>query len=104
MEIHGLFTGTPQIKDISQFNSADVIAEGLNTLLLIRKRTLPGSRAFGTPQNYLSAPNGEAVLNIIGMELQEASDKYIGGISIRGVSGGYDRYGKLDALIKVERR
>lgn len=104
MEIQGQFSGTLELKDISQESEKAVIGEGLNSLLLVRKGTMPGNRGFGTSMKYISAPNGETALNLIGMELQEASDKYIRGISVRSVTGGYDRYGKLDAKIKVERR
>ena len=104
MEIEGNPTGTLEFKDMTGSSEADMVGAGLNALMLSREGTLPGSRAFGLPQRPLHAPQTEATLNIIGIELSNKAKNYFPDINIKAVTGETSTDGELKAFITVERR
>ena len=76
----------------------------LETLIHSVEQTIPGSRAFGLPQDYLDMPLVEAE-NLFAAELQDKVDEFIPEISIAEVTGemsGLD--GKLELTVRIERR
>ena len=75
----------------------------LRTLILCTENTIPGSRAFGLPGDYIDANLNEAQ-NLFAIELQDKVDKYIPEISIESVAIDYDLQGLLSGTINVERR
>ena len=75
----------------------------LRTLILCTESTIPGSRAFGLPGDYIDANLNEAQ-NLFAIELQDKVDKYIPEISIESVAIDYDLQGLLSGTINVERR
>ena len=97
-------TGTIELEDLSGMTDTQVISQCINALMLARRGTIPGSRNFGLDQRYLSAPNSEVALNILGMELQEMLDEYMPSVDVRKVTGKADYDGHLQAVVEVERR
>lgn len=69
-------TGRVEIIGIDDPELLAQLNEQLRTMLLIRKRTLPGSRDFGLDGNYLDRATPEA-LNMLARELDEAIQKWI---------------------------
>ena len=76
----------------------------LETLIHSVEQTIPGSRAFGLPQDYLDLPIMEAE-NQFAAELQDKGDIYIPEISIDEVVSEVDGMtGELELKVTVERR
>ena len=75
----------------------------LRTLILCTENTIPGSRAFGLPGDYIDANLNEAQ-NLFAIELQDKVDRYIPEIIIESVAIDYDLQGLLSGTINVERR
>lgn len=75
----------------------------LKTLTLSAEGTIPGSRGFGLPQNFISMNPREAE-NIIAIELEEKVAEFIPGITISNVSAEANIDGTLSVEIFVERR
>lgn len=102
MEVIG--TSSLELRSMREMSEREATSVGINALMLCREGTIPGSRAFGLKQDYLSAPDSDIALNILGIELQEKLDKYMPGVSVKKVSGERDTDGRLKASIEVERR
>ena len=96
--------GTIDFLDMQKMNADTALSYGINSLLLIREGTLPGSRNFGLKQEFLSAPSSDIALNILGTELQEKMDIYIEDVDVESVRGEADVNGHLNAIVSVERR
>lgn len=75
----------------------------LKTLILSMELTIPGSRAFGLPREFIDEPVSIA-RNTFAAELQEKVDRYIPEVSVRAVDMVYDLYGKLKLTVHIERR
>lgn len=75
----------------------------LKTLVLAHEGTIPGSRGFGLPGDFLDLPDEEA-LNVFAIELEQKVEEYIPEISIAGVTGHVNLEGVGDVSISVERR
>lgn len=76
----------------------------LETLIHSVEQTIPGSRAFGLPQDYLDLPLPEAE-NRFAAELQDKIDIYIPEISIAEVEAEIDGVsGSIQMSVKIERR
>ena len=103
MDITTMTTGSIQIEDTAVMTEDAALEVYIKTLLLARQGTIPGSRNFGLPQDYLSAPDTDIALNIIATELQEKLDEYVEDIDVRGVTGEFDYDGHLTATVTVER-
>ena len=76
----------------------------LETLIHCVEQTIPGSRGFGLPRDYLDLPLVEAE-NLFAAELEEKVEIYIPEISISEImaeTNGLD--GKLGMTVNVERR
>lgn len=103
MEINTSTTNTIEIVDTSAMTEDVALQVYVNAMLLAREGTIPGSRRFGLPQNYLAAPDADIALNILAIELQEKLDEYIEDVDVQSVTGEFDTDGHLKATIKVER-
>jgi len=76
----------------------------LETLIHSVEQTIPGSRGFGLPQDYLDLPLTEAE-NMFAAELQDKVEQYIPEISISEVAAEVDGLsGKMELTVKIERR
>ena len=75
----------------------------LKALLLSREGTIPGSRGFGLPQNFVSMNPREAA-NIIAIELEEKVAEFIQEVTISDVTATPDIDGSMSVQIIVERR
>lgn len=75
----------------------------LKTLLLCAERTIPGSRNFGLPREFIDEPVNE-VASQLAVELQEKADYYLPEIGINSVDVEYDLNGRAQATITIERR
>lgn len=75
----------------------------LKALILSAEGTIPGSRGFGLPNDYVSRPIHEA-LNILAMELDEKCEEFIPDITIANIEGDHKFDGSCDVTIYVERR
>lgn len=76
----------------------------LETLIHCVEQTIPGSRGFGLPQDYLDLPLTEAE-NTFAAELQDKVEQYIPEISISEVVAEVDGLsGKMELTVKIERR
>lgn len=74
----------------------------LRTLMLCKERTIPGSRRFGLPGNFLDEPVNTAE-NSLAIELQEKADIYVPEVKIESVKMEYDLYGKQRVTVHFER-
>lgn len=76
----------------------------LETLIHCVEQTIPGSRNFGLPQDYLDLPLVEAE-NLFAAELQDKVDIYIPEISIAEVTSDLDGLtGSIQMDVNIERR
>lgn len=75
----------------------------LKALLLSREGTIPGSRGFGLPQNFVSMNPREAA-SIIAIELEEKVAEFIPEVTISDVTATPDIDGSMSVQIIVERR
>lgn len=75
----------------------------LKTLVLAHEGTIPGSRGFGLPGDFLDLQPGEA-LNVFAIELEEKTAEYIPSITIDGVSGNLNMEGTWDVAISISGR
>lgn len=93
------------IKLVSSDGMTDIqrIDMQLNALILSAEGTIPGSRGFGLPNDYISRQTYEA-LNILAMELDEKCEEFIPDISIANIEGDFKFDGSVDVTIYVERR
>ena len=96
---------TDKIKIVSLGDASFVqeIDVRLRTLILCTENTIPGSRAFGLPRDYLDSNLNEAQ-NLFAIELQDKADRYVPEVSVESVSIDYDLHGLLSGTINVERR
>lgn len=81
----------------------DRIIQQLRTLLLTPEGTLPGSRSFGLPYEFIDMLPDDAV-NELAIELEEKVDEFIPEISIAEVVAEPDIDGKNTIKIYIERR
>ncbi|MBR2256535.1 MAG: hypothetical protein IJ899_04170 [Blautia sp.] len=79
------------------------IQERLDNLMMCAEGTLPGSRDFGLPDEFISTPS-PAAINLFAIELQEKADKYVPEVIIKSVKGEYDTDGHLAISVEVEGR
>jgi len=93
-------TSTDDSIDSDEIEVANDIIEAL---LITRKRTIPGSRAFGLSQMFIDMPAPDAI-NMITVELAEAMDEYIPTLEIQDVKGTNDTDGTLALDIYIGRR
>ena len=103
MEISTKTTDMIEIVDTAALTETDALYVCIKTLMLAREGTIPGSRNFGLPQDFLDAPDSDISLNIFATELQEKVDEYFDDVDIAGVTGEFSHDGKLIATAKVER-
>ena len=75
----------------------------LKALILSAEGTIPGSRGFGLPQNFVSMNPREAA-NIIAIELEEKVEEFIPDITISDVEARAKTDGSMAVKIFVERR
>lgn len=75
----------------------------LKALILSAEGTIPGSRGFGLPQNFVSMNPREAA-NIIAIELEEKVEEFIPDITISDVEARAKNDGSMAVKIFVERR
>ena len=75
----------------------------IEALLITRKVTIPGSRAFGLSHVFVDMPAPDAV-NMITVELAEATDEYIPTLELQDVSATTDTDGTLALDIRIGRR
>lgn len=104
MEMEANTTGTLKFKDMTGASEADMVGTGLNALMLSKEGTIPGSREFGLPQKFLSCPQSEMAMNILGIELSGKAKEYFPEIYIKAVTGQTSVDGDFKATIIVERR
>lgn len=69
----------------------------LQTLLLTRRGTLPGSRDYGLRQNFLDYVT-PASINQMGVELSEAIDRWVPDVRLQGLSNTADELGSVDQV------
>jgi hypothetical protein len=103
MTLAWLLTDRITIKSLDDLPDIEQIDTRLRTLIQCTEQTIPGSRFFGLPRDYLDAPMEEAI-NLFGVELQEKSDYYVPEISIESVDATYNLNGQLNMKINIERR
>lgn len=77
--------------------------ERLKTLLLCIEGTVPGTRAFGLPADFLDLPTIEAA-NRLAAELQDKIDLFIPEITIAEIGVVGDITGKMRFEIRIEER
>ena len=94
--------GDIDIVSLDGATELEQINERLKTLILSTELTIPGSRAFGLPRNFLDEPVSTAQ-NTFATELQDKIDKYIPEISISSVDMNYDLNGKTNLTVHIER-
>lgn len=75
----------------------------IEALLITRKVTIPGSRAFGLSHIFVDMPAPDAV-NMITVELAEAMDEYIPTLELQDIKGTQDEEGVLELDIYLGRR
>lgn len=79
------------------------IDEKLKVLIETTAGTLPGNRGYGVDPGIMDG-RADETLNLLVMDLDEKTEKYIPEISIAGVGGTYNVDGSVKAKIYVERR
>lgn len=75
----------------------------IEALLITRKVTIPGSRAFGLSHVFVDMPAPDAI-NMITVELAEAMDEYIPSLELQNIKGTQDEEGVLELDIYLGRR
>lgn len=97
-------TLTDNIRIVSLDGATDIeqIDRRLRTLILSTELTIPGSRAFGLPRDFLDEPVNTAK-NTFAVELQEKVDKYMPEISVAAVDMEYDLRGRTKLTVHIER-
>ena len=84
-------------------NEIEVANDIIEALLITRKVTIPGSRAFGLSQVFVNMPAPDAV-NMITVELAEAMDEYIPTLELQDIKATNDTDGTLALDIYIGRR
>lgn len=94
-----------QIKIVSNDGLPDIerIDAQLKALILTAEGSIPGSRGFGLPHDFISMRSRDAQ-NVIAIELEEKVAEFIPEITIASVKAEVSLDGKLTAQIQVERR
>lgn len=95
-----------QIKDADgsiEPDELELANDIIEALLITRKVTIPGSRAFGLSHVFVDMPAPDAV-NMITVELAEAMDEYIPTLELQDVSATTDTDGTLALDIRIGRR
>lgn len=94
-----------KIVSIDDFTASEIqqIDVRLRTLIMCTENTIPGSRFFGLPRDYLDAQMNEAS-TMFAAELQEKAAYYIPEISVESIETTYNLDGKLELKINIERR
>lgn len=93
---------TTEGNDISR-KELRAIDKRLKALVGTVEGTLPGSRGFGINPDIFDGKHDEA-LNLLVMDLDEKTEKYIPEISIAGIDGYPNPDGTIRTKIYVERR
>lgn len=96
-------TGRIEIIPVGGDTSIERVNAQLESLILARERTIPGSRGFGLSGDYLDAPCCE-VASEFGVELEEKVDIYIPEIDIAEVKVDAGIDGHVDAQVSVRWR
>ena len=96
-------TSRIRIVPVDGDTSIERVNAQLESLILARERTIPGSRGFGLSGDYLDAPCYE-VASAFGVELEEKVDEYIPEIDIAEVQVDADIDGAVDARVAVRWR
>lgn len=94
-------SATIHFKGFDNTTELESISERLNNLMLCAEGTLPGSRGFGLPDDFISLQAPQA-LNLFAVELQEKADVYVPEVTIKEVKGAADSDGNLAMSIEVE--
>lgn len=81
---------------------AKVYGSRVKALILARELTIPGSRGFGLPQDYVDMSPMDAV-NELALELAEKMPTYIPEAEASSVTGNANLSGELDVTIFIER-
>lgn len=92
-----------QIKDADgsiEPDELELANDIIEALLITRKVTIPGSRAFGLSHVFVDMPAPDAV-NMITVELAEAMDEYIPTLELQDVSATTDTDGTLALDIRI---
>lgn len=97
-----ILDGDIDIVSLDGATQLEQIDKRLKTLILSTEQTIPGSRAFGLPRNFLDEPVNTAK-NTFAVELQEKIDIYIPEITISAVDMEYDLRGRTKITVHIER-
>ena len=99
----GQFVRSVQMIIGEELPEVERIDSQLKALILSAEGTIPGSRGFGLPQNFVSMNPREAA-NILAVELEEKVEEFIPEITIADVTAIPHRDGSMSVKIFVERR
>ena len=95
-----------QIKDADgsiEPDELELANDIIESMLITRKGSIPGSRGFGLTQIFIDMPGPDAI-NMITVELAEAMDEYIPSLELQDVKGTQDEEGVLELDIYIGRR
>lgn len=95
--------GEVEIVSTNGMNDAEKYNAQLKALILTPEGTLPGSRGFGLPMDFLSKPVQEAI-NIMALELEEKLQQFIPAITIANMEGEITPQGTMNVRVFIERR
>lgn len=95
-----------QIKDAEgsiEPDELELVNDIIESMLITRKGSIPGSRGFGLTQIFIDMPGPDAI-NMITVELAEAMDEYIPSLELQSIKGNRDEEGVLGLDIYLGRR
>lgn len=95
-----------QIKDADgsiEPEELDLANDIIESIMITRKGSIPGSRGFGLSQIFVDMPAPDAI-NMITVELAEAMDEYLPELELQDIKGNQDSDGVLALDIYIGRR
>lgn len=92
-----------EIVPVDNVTDLERVNEQIKNLILSYEGTIPGSRGFGLPGDFMDLPPAEA-LNVFAIELEEKCDEYIPTIDITDVTGEVTMDGLGDLQVSITRR